>query len=107
MAKPKLLVLDEPMASINPALVAQISLHLRELRDRGITLLMVEHNLEAVDELCDDVVVMAEGRSSRAPGFHTCAETGRWAAPFSPACLSPSPRPHSIPPRHSHSPRLR
>jgi len=62
MAKPKLLLLDEPMASINPALVAQISLHLRELRDRGITLLMVEHNLEAVDELCDDVVVMAEGR---------------------------------------------
>jgi ABC-type branched-subunit amino acid transport system ATPase component len=63
MAEPRLLLLDEPMASINPALVAQISLHLRELRDAGITLLMVEHNLEAVDELCDDVVVMAEGRT--------------------------------------------
>jgi ABC-type branched-subunit amino acid transport system ATPase component len=62
MARPKLLLLDEPMASINPALVSQISLHLRELRDQGISLLMVEHNLEAVDELCDDVVVMAEGR---------------------------------------------
>jgi ABC-type branched-subunit amino acid transport system ATPase component len=62
MAKPRLLLLDEPMASINPSLVSQITLHLRELRDGGITLLMVEHNLEAVDELCDDVVVMAEGR---------------------------------------------
>jgi len=63
MAQPKLLLLDEPMASINPALVAQISLHLNELRSTGITLLMVEHNLEAVDELCDDVVVLAEGRT--------------------------------------------
>jgi ABC-type branched-subunit amino acid transport system ATPase component len=63
MAEPRLLLLDEPMASINPALVAQISHHLRALRDAGITLLMVEHNLGAVEELCDDVVVMAEGRA--------------------------------------------
>ncbi|HKB34144.1 MAG TPA: ATP-binding cassette domain-containing protein [Candidatus Dormibacteraeota bacterium] len=63
MAEPKLLLLDEPMTSINPALVAQIAVRFQALRDAGITLLMVEHNLSAVDEVCDDVVVMAEGRA--------------------------------------------
>jgi ABC-type branched-subunit amino acid transport system ATPase component len=63
MAEPLLLLLDEPMAGINPALIDEIGGHLRELNDRGMTILMVEHNLGIVDRLCDDVIVMAEGRT--------------------------------------------
>ena len=62
MARPKLLLLDEPMAAINPVLVERIGTHLREMRKSGVTLLLVEHNLNVVEELCDWVTVMAEGR---------------------------------------------
>ena len=62
MADPKLLLLDEPMAAINPALVERISAHLLEMRKWGVTLLLIEHNLSVVEELCDWVTVMAEGR---------------------------------------------
>jgi ABC-type branched-subunit amino acid transport system ATPase component len=63
MARPKLLLLDEPMAGINPALAAELEGHIRRLNAEGITFLMVEHNLGVVDRLCDPVVVMAEGRA--------------------------------------------
>ncbi|MCL8207017.1 MAG: ABC transporter ATP-binding protein [Actinomycetia bacterium] len=63
MAEPKLLLLDEPMAGINPALVDELGEHIRALRDQGITFLMVEHNLGLVERLCDQVIVMAEGRT--------------------------------------------
>jgi ABC-type branched-subunit amino acid transport system ATPase component len=62
MAEPKLCVLDEPLAGVNPALVERITGHLGDLRELGITFLMVEHNLHAVERVCDHVVVMAEGR---------------------------------------------
>lgn len=63
MAGPKLLLLDEPMAGINPALVDRLEEHIRELRQQGITFLIVEHNLNVVERLCDLVIVMAEGRT--------------------------------------------
>jgi len=63
MAEPELLLLDEPMAGINPALIDEIGEHIRELNRRGISILMVEHNLAIVDRLCDHVIVMAEGRT--------------------------------------------
>ncbi|MGH9061677.1 MAG: ABC transporter ATP-binding protein [Acidimicrobiales bacterium] len=63
MAEPKLLLLDEPMAGINPALIDEIGAHIQELNRAGVTILMVEHNLGIVDRLCDYVVVMAEGRT--------------------------------------------
>ncbi|HEY8285768.1 MAG TPA: ABC transporter ATP-binding protein [Chloroflexota bacterium] len=63
MARPKLLLLDEPMAGVNPALIDRIEGHIRELRDQGLTLLLVEHNLNVVERLCDLVIVMAEGRT--------------------------------------------
>lgn len=62
MAGPKLLLLDEPMAGVNSALIVSIIKHLRRLRDTGITFLLVEHNLRVVEEICDEVVVMAGGR---------------------------------------------
>ncbi|MGH9066158.1 MAG: ABC transporter ATP-binding protein, partial [Acidimicrobiales bacterium] len=63
MAEPELLLLDEPMAGINPALIDEIGAHIQELNRRGVTILMVEHNLGIVDRMCDHVIVMAEGRT--------------------------------------------
>ncbi|MHB8189855.1 MAG: ABC transporter ATP-binding protein [Ferrimicrobium sp.] len=64
MAQPKLLILDEPMAGVNPALVDRISSHILRLRESaGITFVMVEHNLDVVERICDHVVVLAVGRT--------------------------------------------
>jgi len=57
------MVLDEPFAGVNPALIERLEEHIRELRQGGITFLMVEHNLNVVERICDHVVVMAEGRT--------------------------------------------
>jgi len=62
MAEPVLLLLDEPMAGVNPSLARRIEDHLLELRDEGLTMLMVEHELGVVERLCDPVVVMAQGK---------------------------------------------
>ncbi len=61
MARPKLMLLDEPMAGINPTLAKRIGEHLAELRADGISMLMVEHELNMVERLCDPVIVMAQG----------------------------------------------
>jgi branched-chain amino acid transport system ATP-binding protein len=63
MGEPKLMVLDEPFAGVNPALVELLEGHLKTLQNSGITFLMVEHNLNVVERICDHVVVMAEGRT--------------------------------------------
>jgi branched-chain amino acid transport system ATP-binding protein len=63
MADPKLMVLDEPFAGVNPALIELLEAHIQKLRDSGITFIMVEHNLNVVERICDHVVVMAEGRT--------------------------------------------
>lgn len=62
MASPKMLLLDEPMAGVNPSLALEIADFLREMKDDGITMLMVEHELRIVEKLCDPIVVMARGR---------------------------------------------
>ncbi len=61
MARPKLLLLDEPMAGVSPPLALAIAGRLAELRDAGMTMLMVEHELRLVERLCDPVIVMADG----------------------------------------------
>ncbi len=61
MAEPRLLLLDEPMAGINPALTDRVAEHVLRLRDAGVTFLLVEHNLEIVERICDHVVVLALG----------------------------------------------
>ena len=61
MAAPRVLLLDEPMAGINPALIDQIGEHIVNLAATGVTILMVEHNLGVVERICDQVIVMAEG----------------------------------------------
>jgi ABC-type branched-subunit amino acid transport system ATPase component len=62
MAKPQLLLLDEPLAGVNPNLSDRILGFLEELRDEGLTMLMVEHDLLAVGRVCDSVAVMAQGK---------------------------------------------
>ena len=61
MNEPRLLILDEPMAAINPVLIRRIAAHLQAIRERGVALLIVEHNLAVVEEICDTVTVMVEG----------------------------------------------
>lgn len=62
MAEPRLLVLDEPMAGVSPTHRDLIASHLEDLRDRGLAILMTEHELELVGRLCAKVVVMAQGK---------------------------------------------
>lgn len=63
MASPQLLLLDEPMAGVNPALIERIGGYILDLKDQGVTILMVEHNLNVVEKICDNVIVLAEGRT--------------------------------------------
>jgi branched-chain amino acid transport system ATP-binding protein len=62
MTNPKLVMLDEPMAGVNPALKQSLNEHVRGLRDEGMTVLFVEHDMDMVHDISDWVVVMAEGR---------------------------------------------
>jgi branched-chain amino acid transport system permease protein len=62
MLEPRLLLLDEPMAGLSPRLTRQLEDHFLRLREGGLSLLLVEHELETVDRLCAKVVVMAHGR---------------------------------------------
>ncbi len=63
MADPKILLLDEPMAGVNPALIEKIGGYILDLKAKGVTVLMVEHNLNVVEKICDHVIVLAEGRT--------------------------------------------
>jgi len=62
MAQPKMLLLDEPFAGVNPTLAREIEQYLLDLRDEGLSMIMVEHELSVVERLCDPVVVMAQGK---------------------------------------------
>jgi ABC-type branched-subunit amino acid transport system ATPase component len=62
MAEPKLLLLDEPLAGVNPSLRLIVEDHLMRLRQGGLTMVMVEHELGTVERCCDAVIVMAQGR---------------------------------------------
>ena len=62
LAKPKLLLLDEPMAGVNPALTQSLLDHILDLKEQGMTVLFVEHDMHMVRHIADWVVVMAEGK---------------------------------------------
>ncbi len=61
MAEPRMLLLDEPTAGVNPALVQSILQHVKSLRDEGMTILFVEHDMDVVMGISDWVVCMTEG----------------------------------------------
>jgi branched-chain amino acid transport system ATP-binding protein/neutral amino acid transport system ATP-binding protein len=62
MTQPRLILLDEPIAGVNPTLAEAIADILRGLRDEGVTFLVIEHHMDLIARLCDPVIVMAEGR---------------------------------------------
>ncbi len=59
--EPEILLLDEPLAGVNPKLAEDILSLITKLSDSGITILMVEHNIEAVMKISERIVVLAEG----------------------------------------------
>jgi branched-chain amino acid transport system ATP-binding protein len=62
MADPALILLDEPGAGVNPTLMRSLVAAIRELHARGMTFLLIEHDMDLITELCDPVIVLAEGR---------------------------------------------
>jgi len=62
MSDPNLVMLDEPMAGVNPALTQSLLDHIMDLKELGMTVLFVEHDMHMVRHIADWVVVMAEGR---------------------------------------------
>lgn len=62
MADPKIILLDEPAAGVNPTLLESLIEKLAELNQKGQSFLIIEHNIDMVMTLCDPVMVMAEGR---------------------------------------------
>lgn len=61
MSDPKLLLLDEPTAGVNPTLRVQLAEHLRNLQGEGLTLLTVEHDMRFIADTCDEVYVLDRG----------------------------------------------
>ena len=61
MSNPTMLMLDEPMAGVNPALTQSLLEHIKELREQGITIFFVEHDMDMVRDISDWVIVMAQG----------------------------------------------
>jgi ABC-type branched-subunit amino acid transport system ATPase component len=61
MSRPKLVLLDEPTAGVNPVVVERITDHVRRLNERGLTFLVVEHDMNVVMSLCDPVIVLDRG----------------------------------------------
>jgi len=61
MVQPRMVMLDEPMAGVNPALTQSLLGHVKNLREQGMTVLFVEHDMDMVRDIADWAVVMAQG----------------------------------------------
>lgn len=62
MSDPKIILLDEPAGGVNPTLLEEIVGHIRKLNEQGLTVLIVEHNMDLIMRLSQRIVVMAQGR---------------------------------------------
>lgn len=62
MSEPRLILLDEPMAGVNPVLVESLLEHIENLRDEGVSVLFIEHDMDAIMGISDWIVVLAEGQ---------------------------------------------
>jgi branched-chain amino acid transport system ATP-binding protein len=61
MVGPEMVMLDEPMAGVNPALTQSLLGHVKDLRTEGMTVLFVEHDMDMVRDIADWAIVMAQG----------------------------------------------
>jgi ABC-type branched-subunit amino acid transport system ATPase component len=77
MAEPRIMLLDEPMAGVNPSLADEIAGHLTALNAEGITICLVEHDMALIRRLCRNVIVMAEGRTLTSGSFDEVASDTR------------------------------
>ena len=82
MAEPRMILLDEPIAGVNPALADEIADHLIALREEGLTLLVIEHHMGLVARMCDPVIVMAEGSRLTEGSFAAVAAEPRVQAAY-------------------------
>ncbi len=62
MLNPKVILLDEPGAGINPALLDEVKSYIASLAESGIAILLVDHNVELIRELCSELIAMDAGR---------------------------------------------
>ena len=62
MIDPKLILLDEPAAGVNPALIETLVDKILALKARGVTFLIIEHNMDLVMRICRPLIVMTQGR---------------------------------------------
>ena len=62
MAEPKMILLDEPGAGVNPTLMRKLTRNIERLRERGKTFFLIEHDMDLIMNLCDTVIVMNKGR---------------------------------------------
>ncbi len=100
IARPRVLVLDEPSAGLSPKLVGEVLAQLRRVRDGGVTVLLVEQNVKAALALADRAAVLVEGRerivasSAELTRDARMAELylGRHVAPFASAAPTVEPR---------------
>jgi ABC-type branched-subunit amino acid transport system ATPase component len=77
MAEPRLILLDEPMAGVNPSLTEEIAEHLVALNRDGITICLIEHDMGLIRRLCSPIIVMAEGRTLVEGSFEAVAADTR------------------------------
>ncbi|AKG21969.1 ABC transporter ATP-binding protein [Calothrix sp. 336/3] len=63
MTNPKLILLDEPAAGVNPTLINEICDRIQAWNQQGMTFLIIEHNMDVIMSLCDRVWVLAEGKN--------------------------------------------
>jgi branched-chain amino acid transport system ATP-binding protein/neutral amino acid transport system ATP-binding protein len=77
MRDPKMILLDEPVAGVNPTLAREIGEHLKALAAEGLPILLIEHHMDMVARLCDRVIVMAEGRHLAEGTFEEVAHDAR------------------------------
>ncbi len=75
MADPRMIMLDEPIAGVNPSLSHEIADQILTLRDEGMTFLLIEHHMDIISRLCEPVIVMAEGKKLTEGDFQTIART--------------------------------
>ena len=74
MTEQKLILLDEPIAGVNPTLAKEIGEHLKTLAAEGIAILLIEHHMDTIARLCDRVIVLADGRYLAAGSFAAMAD---------------------------------
>ena len=69
ISSPKLLIMDEPFSGLDPTMVMELRGHLKGLRGTGLTILVSSHELNEIDQVCDSIVFIKDGRMVRKEGY--------------------------------------